>query len=64
MNKSNQTKTHKIKSKYKVNVNGGGILYANSIVEMIFKIFRKKYEKNENPYLGRRKKPTRISTVD
>lgn len=64
MNKSNQHKTNKTKSKYKLNVHGGGIIYANSVFEMVYKIIKKQYEKNENSYLGRRKTSKTSSRMD
>jgi hypothetical protein len=63
MKNLNPTKSRKTKSKYKINVHGGGIIYADSVIALIFKIYTKKYEKNESPSLGRRKKSRGTSPV-
>ena len=33
----------KTKEKFKLNVNNGGIIYANNIFELVYKIITKKY---------------------
>lgn len=44
------------KTKYKLNVYKKGTIYANSILDLIYKIITKKYIKNENPNLGKGRK--------
>jgi hypothetical protein len=59
-------KTNQIspKTKYKLNVYRGGIIYADSVLELIYKIVTNKYIKNENPYMGKGRKPRKNTKLD
>lgn len=54
--KKTQKKTQTHKTKYKLNIYKGGVVYANSIFEMVYKIITKKIINNENSDMGQRRK--------
>lgn len=57
-------KTNKLKSKYRLNINGKGVIYADTSIELLWKIVTQKYIKNESTHLGRNKQTKYPSKLD
>lgn len=57
-------KSNKLKSKYRLNISGKGVIYADTSIELFWKIVTQKYIKNENTRLDRNKQTKQPSKLD